>query len=410
MENKIIESLKKYSQDHVLKKLFDGEISQEQREMLISQLSEVDFEMINSSFEEKSRGKLSKMPVITLDIIEKNQKAYFERGAEILRSGKAAAVMLAGGQGTRLGFSKPKGCFNIGITRTLSIFEAHIENLSALARNIDCPKIPLYIMTSEINNDETVEFFKENNYFGYGAENVKFYKQQSAACTDLDGKLLFEDKYSLSRSPNGNGGWFSSLLSSEHGEEFRARAYEWLGMFSVDNPLHKICDPLFLGALAIDGAACAIKAIKKAHPYENVGALCLEDGLPSMIAYSEMTDELRFAKDESGEYLYNFGDTANFIFNVPKLLGICQNGTPALPIHRMKKKIPFMDENGQFIEPSEPNGYKYEMIAFDLMTTLGSAMAFEADRQKEFAPIKNLHGEDSVDSARELLKQNGIKL
>ena len=410
MQDKIIETLKKYSQDHVLDKLLSSDISKEQKEHLISQLAEVDFEMINSSFVEKARGKLSKMPIITLEQIEKNKELYFERGANILRAGKAAAVMLAGGQGTRLGFSKPKGCYDIGITRKLSIFEAHIENLKELSKNIGCPKIPLYIMTSEINNDETVAFFKENDYFGYGAENVKFYKQQSAACTDLDGKLLFESKYSISRSPNGNGGWFSSLLSSEHGKSFIEKGYEWLGMFSVDNPLHKICDPLFLGALSLDGAACAIKAIKKAHPYENVGALCLEDGLPSMIAYSEMTDDLRFAKDENGEFLYNFGDTANFIFNVSKLMDICQDGTPALPIHRMKKKIPYMSADGRFIEPNEPNGYKYEMIAFDLMSALGSAMAFEADRQKEFAPIKNLHGEDSVDSARELLKQNGIEL
>ena len=411
MQNGIIETLKKYSQDHVTEKLCSDKLTKEQKDVLISQLMEVDFEMINSSFEEKPRGKFSKMPVVTLDKIEENQKLYFEMGAKALKDKKAAAVMLAGGQGTRLGFSKPKGCFDIGITRELSIFAAHIENLKALAEDVGCPKIPLYVMTSEINNDETVKFFIDHDYFGYGSENVKFYKQQSAACTDLDGRLLFENEYSLVRSPNGNGGWFTSLLASEHGEKFKEQGYEWLGMFSVDNPLHKICDPKFLGALILDGAACGIKAIKKAHPYENVGALCLEDGLPSMIAYSEITDEQRFAKDADGELMYNYGDTANFIFSVPRLLELCKgNKASDLPIHRMTKKIPYMDENGKFIEPDKPNGFKYEMIAFDLMTKLGSAMAYEADRQKEFAPIKNLHGEDSVDSARELLIKNKVLL
>lgn len=411
MQNKIIETLKKYSQDHVAEKLLSDTLTSEQKNLLISQLLEVDFEMINSSFEEKERGKFSKMPVITLEMIEANKDRYYEIGADILKKGKAAAVMLAGGQGTRLGFSRPKGCFNIGITRELSIFAAHIENLKALSNTVGCPKIPLYIMTSEMNNAETVIFFKDNDFFGYGSENVRFYTQNSAACTDLDGKLLFENEYSIVRSPNGNGGWFTSLLTSRHGEDFKARGFEWLGMFSVDNPLHKICDPLFLGALSLDGAACGVKAIKKAHPYENVGALCLEDGLPSMIAYSEMTDELRFAKDESGGLLYNYGDSANFIFSVTRLLKLYSGeNTNPLPVHRMKKKIPYVSPDGEYIEPQDPNGYKYEMIAFDLMTRLGSAMAFEADRQKEFAPIKNLHGEDSVDSARELLIQNGVIL
>lgn len=411
MQNDIIETLKKYSQDHVVKKLCSDELTKEQKDILLSQLANVDFEMINSTFEEKARGKFSKMPVVTLDKIEANKDLYFEIGAKALKNKKAAAVMLAGGQGTRLGFSRPKGCFDIGITRELSIFQAHIENLKVLSQSVGCPKIPLYVMTSEINNDETVKFFIDHDYFGYGSENVRFYKQKSAACTDFNGKLLFENEYSLVRSPNGNGGWFTSLLASEHGEDFKTQGYEWLGMFSVDNPLHKICDPLFLGALILDGAACGIKAIKKAHPFESVGALCLEDGLPSMIAYSEITDEQRFAKDENGELMYNFGDTANFIFNVPKLISLCRgNGADALPIHRMTKKIPYMDENGKYAQPKEPNGFKYEMIAFDLMTKLGSAMAYEADRQKEFAPIKNLHGEDSVDSARELLLKNGYTL
>ena len=406
MLNEVIKKLRENSQDHVADRLLSDKLNNEQKELLLKDVLEVDFDVINSN-DVKKRGKFSKMPVITLETIEKNRSLYLDEGAKILKSGKAAAVMLAGGQGTRLGFSRPKGCFDIGLSRPLSIFAAHIENLLALEKNIGCPRIPLYVMTSEINNDETVEFFKENEYFGYGKENLKFYVQKSAPCTDLDKKLLFESSYRLVRSPNGNGGWFASLMASEHAEDFLKNGYEWLGMFSVDNPLHKICDPVFLGALSLDGAACGIKAIKKSHPHENVGCLCLEDGLPSMIAYTELTDEQRYEKDENGEPVYNFGDTANFIFHVPRMLEL---GASALPIHRMTKKIPYVDENGERIEPKTPNGYKYEMIAFDLMTKLGSAMAFEADRRSEFAPIKNLHGEDSVDSARELLIKNGYTL
>ena len=407
MQNEIIEKLKKYSQDHVIKRLLSDDLTTDQKAALMRDVQEVDFDMINASFEGSKRGIFSKMPVITLEEIAKKREIFKNEGEKILKGGKVAAVMLAGGQGTRLGFSKPKGCFNIGINRELSIFGAHIENLLALVEKVGCPRIPLYVMTSEINNVETVEFFKEKGYFGYGEENVKFYVQESAPCTDFDGKLLFDTPCTIVKSPNGNGGWFSSLMNSQHSHDFVEKGYEWLGMFSVDNPLHKICDPLFLGALSLDGAACGIKAIKKAHPYENVGCLCLENGLPSMIAYSEMTDALRFEVDENGEPLYNFGDTANFIFHVPRMLEL---DASSLPVHRMTKKIPYTNEKGERIEPISPNGYKYEMIAFDLMTKLGSAMAFEADRASEFAPIKNLTGEDSVDSARALLRQNGIEL
>ena len=296
--------------------------------------------------------------------------------------------------------------FNIGVSRELYIFECLISNLMDVVKQTGT-WIPLYIMTSEKNHDDTVEFFEKMGYFGYNSEFVRFFIQDMAPSVDFNGKIYMEGKGRISMSPNGNGGWFSSLLRAGLMEDIKEKGVEWLNVFAVDNVLQRIADPLFIGAVIESGMQSGSKVVSKADPDERVGVLCLEDGMPSIVEYYEMTDEMRTLRDENGDLSYRFGVILNYLFNVEKLLEISGK---KLPVHIVDKKIPYMNEKGEMISPEKPNGHKFETLVLDMVHMQDSCLAYEVVRNREFAPVKNSSGVDSVDSARELLKENGVKL
>ena len=208
-------------------------------------------------------------------------------------------------------------------------------------------------------------------------------------------------------SPNGNGGWFTSFLRSGLDADLKARGIEWLNVFAVDNVLQQIADPVFIGATILSGRVSGSKVVRKADPHERVGALCLEDGKPSIVEYYELTREMAEATDEKGSLLYGFGVILNYIFRVDKLLEIADR---KLPIHVVEKKVPYINEAGEFVKPEEPNAYKFEELILDMVYMMDNCLPFEVEREKEFAPVKNASGVDSVDTARELLKKNGIEI
>ena len=250
--------------------------------------------------------------------INARKDEYEAKGLEAIKAGKVGAVLLAGGQGTRLGSDGPKGKYNIGLTKDVYIFERLIRNLQDVTDKAGC-YVPLYIMTSDKNNDETIAFFKEKSYFGYPEEYVKFFKQEMAPSTDYDGKLLMEAKDSLSLSPNGNGGWFYSMSVTGILDDVHQRGIEWLNIFAVDNVLQRIADPVFVGATIDSGRVSGAKVVRKADPNEKVGVLCLEDGRPSIVEYYEMTEEIINSREANGELSYNFGVILNYLFRVDKL-------------------------------------------------------------------------------------------
>jgi len=216
-----------------------------------------------------------------------------------------------------------------------------------------------------------------------------------------------EEKGLMSASPNGNGGWFSSMKRAGVLDIVHKAGIEWLNIFAVDNVLQRIADPCFVGATAINNCAVGAKVIKKAAPDEKVGVMCLEDGRPSIVEYYELTTELMEAKDASGEPAYNYGVILNYLFRVNDLEEIVSK---EMPLHIVEKKIPYMNEAGETVKPEAVNGYKYESLVLDMIHMLDSCLVFEVVREKEFAPIKNPTGVDSVESARELLKLNGVEL
>ena len=405
-KDEAIKLLGEKEQIHVMNG-FD-ELAEAEQQTLLQQISDVNWDDIALAGKQSgiALGKIEPLGAIQVSEIEKRSDEFNAAGIEAIKQGKVAALLLAGGMGTRLGFDKPKGCLNVGITKELYIFECLINNLLDVVKEAGV-SIPLYIMTSEKNNDDTIAFFEEKNYFGYKKEDVKFFIQEMAAAVDYDGKLLKEEKGRLATSPNGNGGWFSSLAKAGLLDDVHARGVEWINIFAVDNVLQRICDPKFVGATILSGCESGSKVIRKADPYEKLGVLCKENGKPSIVEYYEMTEDMPTLRDENGELLYNFGVTLNYIFKVSKLEQIMEEH---LPVHVVEKKIPYLDDKGELISPTEPNGYKFETLVVDMIRMMDDTVPYEVVREKEFAPIKNLHGVDSLDTARELLKGCGVEL
>lgn len=338
--------------------------------------------------------------------IEKSKQAFETLGVQAIRAGKVAAVLLAGGMGTRLGVDGPKGAYDIGVTKPLYIFEQQMRNLQEV--NDKCGvRVPLYIMTSDKNHEQTTSFWKAHNYFGYTAEEVHFFKQDMAPAVDYNGKIMLERKDTPALSPNGNGGWFSSLQRAGLCDDLHAKGVEWLNIYAVDNVLQRIADPVFVGATIQSGVNCGAKVICKTNPYEKVGVLCMDGDKPDIIEYYELTDEMANQKDEDGNLAYCYGAIMNYLFRLSKLEEIVEQ---KIPVHIVEKKIECLCEDGQTRKPEKENGKKFETLAVDLIKPMGSVLPFEVVREKEFAPIKNKTGVDSVESARELLKLNGVEL
>ncbi len=412
--NEALDKLKAYKQEHILK--YYDDLSQEEKSSLLKQIEETDFSVlkqINANTNIHENAEITPIKAMTLEESFQGKDSFEKIGLNAIKAGKVAAVLLAGGMGTRLGFDAPKGMYDIGETKSVYIFERIICNLMDVTKKAACP-IPLFIMTSDKNHQATTSFFEEHNYFSYDKDYIYFFKQEMAPASDYQGKIYMESKYHIASSPNGNGGWFASMLKAGYADVFKEKGIEWLNVFAVDNVLQRIADPLFIGATISKGMDCGAKVVAKANPDEKVGVMCKKDGKPSIVEYYEMTDKLRNTTDDSGKPAYNYGVILNYLFKVSALNKITSPSSTdkdkTLPLHIVEKKIPHIDSEGQLIKPDKPNGYKFETLILDMIELMSSCLPFEVVRNKEFAPIKNKSGIDSVESAKELLKENGIDL
>lgn len=394
-------------QEHLLK--YYAELDAGGQEQLLLQIEETDFGVVEACKHMDSNGKKGKiepLKAMELEEIEAEKEKFRRIGLEELRLGRVGAVLLAGGMGTRLGSDAPKGMYNIGVTKEMYIFERLICNLMDVVNEAGV-WVPLFIMTSDKNKEATEKFLREHDFFGYDAESVWFFKQDMAPAADYSGKVYLEEKGKISTSPNGNGGWYSSMDKEGILEIVHLKGIRWLNVFAVDNVLQRICDPVFIGATVDRNCAVGSKVVRKNAPDEKVGVMCLEDGKPSIVEYYELTDELMNAKDEKGNPAYNFGVILNYLFREKDLGDMLDK---KLPLHVVEKKIPYLDAEGNFVKPESPNGYKFEGLVLDMIHEMDSCLPFEVVRSREFAPIKNKTGVDSVESARELLRENGVEL
>lgn len=404
---KMYEILRKYDQLHLVNSYYA--MNSVEKENFLKQLSLVDFKVLDTlKTPEKSRmrGRITPLTAMTLEQSKAKKEKLLAIGIEAIKTGKVGAVLLAGGMGTRLGSDDPKGMYNIGVTKNVYIFERIITNLMDVVK-LTGSWIHLFVMTSEKNHVKTTKFFDEKNYFGYNKNYITFFMQEMTPAIDFNGKILMENKTTISMSPNGNGGWYSSMIRWNVVEKVKKAGIEYLNVFAVDNVLQRIVDPVFVGATIDADCVVGAKVVRKNAPDERVGVICREDEKPTIIEYYELIDELTKTLDENGELVHNFGVILNYLFRVKELDVIARE---MLPVHVIEKKIPYIDDNGNTVKPEKSNGYKFETLVLDMIHLIDSCLPYEVARNYEFAPIKNLTGYDSVESARILLKENGVEL
>ena len=399
MEN-IKDILKKYNQEHLL--MFYDSLNEQEQKELIQDIEKIDFEYMaglknvkdtvdNTDEIESVRAKLKE------ELTSSEIESLTLRGRQIIEQGEYAIVTMAGGQGTRLGHSGPKGTFNLSLKdKDRYIFEIFIDYLKQAHAKYNV-YLSWYIMTSKDNNNQTIEFFEEHNYFGYPKDKVHFFMQGELPITDMDNNLLLENKSKVLKAADGNGGVFAALTKVL--DDMKKDGIEWVLITGIDNILVNLADELYIGIVDSENKLNGVKSIAKNSPEEKVGVFCKRNGKPSVIEYSEMTDDMRNAKDANGELKYVEANIVNHLLNIQVLEKI-QN--EKLPIHIAIKKMNYIDKQGNLIQPTEPCLKKYEAFIFDYFNKVDDVTIYRVKREEEFAPVKNKEGVDSPETATKL--------
>ena len=409
--NEAKELLKKNNQEHLL--LYYDKLDDEKKEALLDQILSINYNLAKELYEAAKRPvDFKDVTVEPIEYIDKSKmtvdetKKFEEIGAEAIKANKYAVVTMAGGQGTRLGHTGPKGTFDMGLDSHKSIFELLCDTLKR-ARDEFKVVVPWYIMTSRENNNETVAFFEKNNYFGYPREAIKFFIQGQLPMIGLDGKILLDENGLVKEAADGHGGTLKAMGKNKIMEQMREDGIEWIFVCGVDNVLVKLVDPLLLG-MSIDAKVLgSVKTIEKTDPKERVGVFCRKNKKVGVIEYTEISEEMANMRDDYGSLVY--GD-ANAIFHLYNIKGLEKVSDVRLPYHTAVKKAKYIDSEGKLVIPEKPNAYKFELFIFDSYEMLDDVVVLRVKREEEFAPLKNATGVDSVESARELLKRNGIAI
>lgn len=417
----LLQKLKDNNQDHLLK--WYGELSADQQARLLKQIEAVDPETIQrvwttatTDTETDDSGKTSRadramapQSVVrqAATTAEQQQREEDARcGAQLLAAGKIAVITVAGGQGTRLGFDRPKGMFPIGPISGASLFQIFAEQIQArMTRHRGV--IPWLIMTSAATHDDTVDFFGANNYFGLNRSDVHFFQQGSMPAVDLEtGRILMKNKAELCLSPDGHGGLVTALQSSGLLAEMAEHGIEHIFYHQVDNPTVVICDPVLLGVHARLKSQLTTNVVAKRTPAEKMGALAEVDKHLEIIEYSELNEEQAARTDPEGRLVFWAGNTAIHVFARSFLEELAGDGC-RLELHVARKAVPHIDEAGELVEPDEPNAGKFERFIFDALPLATNALIVEGDRDREFNPVKNAEGNDSPATARAAITHIG---
>lgn len=402
-------ALSSIGQDQALR--FWDDLPPQGRERLGAQLSALDPKLVNELSEQYVRNKAPVaipkdiQPVKayprhpnTPELTELYERAK-ARGLELVKAGKIGAFLVAGGQGTRLGYDGPKGEFPVTPIRNKPLFQVFAEQLLAWSRDAGRP-IAWYVMTSEQNDAATRAFFQQNNHFGIDPKEIFFFQQGMMPAFSMDGKLLLGERDSLALSPDGHGGSLRALDRSGALADMRKRGIEHLSYFQVDNPLVHAIDPLFLGLHDLTGSEMSSKTIPKAHPLEKVGNFVIGDGVLQVIEYSDLPEELAKQTNPNGTLAFNAGSIAIHALRVSFVERLNGGGQLRLPWHRAEKKVPYVDEKGHPVKPEKPNAVKLEQFVFDAIPLAKNAIVYTTDRAEEFSPVKNAHGDDSPATSR----------
>jgi UDP-N-acetylglucosamine/UDP-N-acetylgalactosamine diphosphorylase len=420
------QTLQAHGQEHVLR--FYDELSEPQQKSLLEQLAGIDFARLDDLVA-RYVGQRPSLDVPerivpprivpahpTGELAEECDEAR-RRGEVLLSAGKVAALVVAGGQGTRLGSDGPKGCLEVTPVTRKPLFQTFAEQILAAARRAKAP-IPWYVMTSPTNDVDTRAFFRRHNHFGLNPKDVFFLVQGTLPTIGFDGKLLLAGKGEVAMAPDGHGGTLQALRKSGALDDMAARGVELISYFQVDNPLVRCVDPLFLGLHDLRGAEMSAKCLPKRDPMEKLGNFCVVDGKATVIEYSDMPEELARATTDDGHLRFPAGSIAIHVLSRSFVERLTADGQCSLPLHRADKAVPYIGDGGQLLEPGEPNVVKLEMFVFDALPLAAETVILETRRSEEFSPVKNAEGEDSpmtclhdqVRRAASWLESSGIQV
>lgn len=404
----IREKLEEMGQEQAMR--FDDQLDAAGRARLAAQLDILDSALIRSLVDQYVKAKpqldlpkdIRPVQPYPREADSARRRLYQDalaRGRDLLTHGKVGGFLVAGGQGTRLGYDGPKGEYPVTPIKSLPLFHVFAEQLLAHSRRFG-RTIPWYIMTSDINDAPTRAFFEKNAWFGYNPADVFIFQQGMMPAFSNDGKMLLAEKGSLALSPDGHGGSLRALHKSGALADMRRRGVEHLSYFQVDNPLVHTIDPLFLGLHATTGSEMSSKTIPKAGPLEKVGNFVEADGVVQVIEYSDLPEELAKQTNPDGSLRFNSGSIAIHALAVSFIERLNSGGSLNLPWHRAEKKVPFVDDSGKLVKPQTPNAVKLEQFVFDAIPLAKNAIVYMTDRAEEFSPVKNAEGTDSPATCR----------
>ena len=406
-EEEVVDLLKTYNQNHIVNLL--KKLDEDKKQELIEQIEKIDFHQIMELYDntkkeiEIKENKIEAISYLDKAKLSKEQKDKFDKlGEDIIRSGKYAVVTMAGGQGTRLGHTGPKGTFKLDVYgKGKYLFEILKENLEEANKKYDTT-IPWYIMTSKENNKTTVEFLEKNNYFGYPKDAVTIFTQSELPLVDTEGNLLISKDMKIKEASDGNGGTYSSLRASGALADMKDKGIKWVFIGGVDNALLKMADVTLLGMAIDKNVQIASKSVVKANPHEKVGVFCRMNGHPKVIEYAELPEKMAEEVDDNGELKYG---ESHIMCNLYTIDAIEKASMEPLMYHSAFKKNSYIDENGNEVIPTEPNSYKFESFIFDAFEFFDDIAILRGKREDDFAPVKNKDGVDSPKTAKELYEK-----
>lgn len=400
---KFEELIEENNQQHLLK--YIEMANEKQKEELISEIEDIDFEKLKKLYEISNRNKDKAIASCIIEhtkftdkykLSEEDFNRLKQLGEESIRNGEYAVATMAGGQGTRLGHKGPKGTFLLNINpKPKFLFQIIADNLKRVNEQYGIV-LNWYIMTSSENNDMTIDFFKEHNYFEYPQENIMFFEQGNLPILSEDGKLLIDEKFHIKIAAEGNGGIYKAMKLKGVIANMKQKGIKWVFIGAVDNALLNMVDPILLGLTKFESNEVASKTVVKISPHENVGVFCKKNSVPAVIEYTELPTQMAEETDEDGELLFGESHIMCNLFSINAIEKISET---ELPYHSAHKKANYMKENGEIFVASEPNAYKYEAFIFDGFGLFDDISILRGRREEDFAPIKNKEGNDSPETA-----------
>ncbi len=386
--------LEQQGQGHVLK--FWDRLEAGARARLLEQVAGLDFASISrmqALLKSKGAGAAVSEPSAA-DVVEltpETREAAYAAGAAEIRAGKVAVLLVAGGQGSRLGYEGPKGAYSIGPVTGRPLFYFHARKIVALCRRYGV-RIPFYIMTSDANDAATRAHFEDHDYFGLDRNDVTFFVQGMWPALDSQGRIILDQPGNIFMSPDGHGGTLTALANDGCLADMERRGINTVFYFQVDNPMVEIADPAFIGLHVLRGADVSLKLCAKRDPKEGLGVVVKRDGRYEMVEYSELTDEQASRRTPCGDLYFKYGSVAIHVFSFAFMKA---EAAKALPLHVAHKKIPVCGEDGVVVKPEKNNGYKFEKFIFDVLPDARTVVNLAFDREEEFSPVKNATGSDS---------------